>query len=416
VIQSIRRLSVLMSVCAGLLLLPAIALAGAKDPLRAALALPQASLLVMDGGNTLHAKNIHRPMIPASTMKLLTALAAIERWGLEHRFKTHFYLGKDGRLWVRGMGDPNLDTEELTRIAMILSSQGLGRVRGIGLDDSHFASNLKIPGRSNTLNPYDAPVTALAANYNTIHLKNHGKMRSAEAEAPLTSTAAKVARGLGRGQYRVNLRNQDNSVRYFGELLAARLEAQGIRVSGDIQVGAVPRGARRFYTHENSRNLGQVVRSMLRYSNNFVANDLFLLLGDRQNGRPLDIGLSSEYMTQWTRRRFGWKNFRIEEGAGLSRGNRLSAQQLIELLEAFKPYRHLMPRQRNNDAVMAKTGTLTGVSTYAGYVQRGDKWATFSLMINQPVSGNLRKQVASSLVYDSRRVADLCTIDRPNIC
>lgn len=116
-------------------------------------------------------------MVPASTMKILTALAAIRHWGLAHRFHTDFYLGKDGRLWVRGYGDPYLVSEELDRIVAALRTRGVRKIAGIGLDDSYFDPALTISGRSASNNPYDAPVTALAANFNTVNIVNQTNVR-----------------------------------------------------------------------------------------------------------------------------------------------------------------------------------------------------------------------------------------------
>jgi D-alanyl-D-alanine carboxypeptidase/D-alanyl-D-alanine-endopeptidase (penicillin-binding protein 4) len=65
---------------------------------------------------------------------------------------------------------------------------------------------------------------------------------------------------------------------------------------------------------------------------------------------------------------------------------------------AFAPNFDLMPVHEGNNDVHAKSGTLTGVSCYAGYVRRGTTWAPFALMINQPVDYNLRLRVASALV------------------
>ncbi len=61
------------------------------------------------------------------------------------------------------------------------------------------------------------------------------------------------------------------------------------------------------------------------------------------------------------------------------------------------PYRRLVPQQDNNANVRAKTGTLRGVSCYAGWVRRGSAWVPFSLLINQPVDYGFRLQVASAL-------------------
>jgi len=94
---------------------------------------------------------------------------------------------------------------------------------------------------------------------------------------------------------------------------------------------------------------------MLEYSNNFIANDLFLLLGMRATGLPLDMAKAQRAADAWARETFGWRDHRIEDGAGLSPGNRLSARQLLDAVKAFAPYRELLPSQ--NGAVRAKTGT-----------------------------------------------------------
>jgi D-alanyl-D-alanine carboxypeptidase/D-alanyl-D-alanine-endopeptidase (penicillin-binding protein 4) len=158
-------------------------------------------------------------------------------------------------------------------------------------------------------------------------------------------------------------------------------------------------GAKRIYGHRNSRNLRAVLDSMLEYSNNFIANGLFLLLGQAGANQSLTLAGSQRAMTRWAGERFRWRDFVIEDGAGLSRGNRLSARQLLDAVKAFAPYRDLLPEQ--NSRIRAKTGTLRGVSTYAGYVNRANGWAPFSLLINQSVPYKLREKVADDLVRSS---------------
>jgi D-alanyl-D-alanine carboxypeptidase/D-alanyl-D-alanine-endopeptidase (penicillin-binding protein 4) len=368
----------------------------AADPIGQAIALGDASLVVAEGGRTVIADNADRGMVPASTMKLVTALAAIERWGLNHRFTTEFRQGRDGRLWVVGQGDPYLVSEELDAAVAALKRQGLGSVNGIGLDDGLFVAGDRIPGRSASHNPYDAPVTALAVNFNTVNvIVSGGSVRSAEAQTQLTPTARRLGAAMGGGKHRVNLKTRDNALSHFGELLELKLAAAGVRVNGDVRVGRAPAGARVLLTHRNSRPLSTVVENMLEYSTNFVANDLFLLLGER--GGQSSMAQSQQIVEDWARRKFGWRSFAIEDGAGLSRGNRLSGRQLIDVLDAMAPYRNLVPAQDGNPSVRAKTGTLRGVSCYAGWVRRGGDWAPFSLLINQPVSYGFRNQVASAL-------------------
>ncbi|MFY9973361.1 MAG: D-alanyl-D-alanine carboxypeptidase [Chromatiaceae bacterium] len=371
----------------------------AAGPVDQVQGLSRASLLVQEVGRSLVSYNADRPMVPASTMKVLTSLAALETWGRGHRFETDFYLDGSGWLWVKGLADPYLVSEELDRIAQGLKSKGVRDVKGIGLDDSFFAPDVEIAGRSSSDNPYDAPVTALAANFNTVSVVRSGsKVSSAEPQTPLTPMARRLGSEGGAGKKRVNLQQRTLAVGYFGELLAAKLRGAGIEVGEGQRNAPVPRGAKRVYRHQNSRTLAEVVGPTLEYSNNFVANALFLHLASPDGKGRVSMAAAQRAMTDFARRRFGWRDFTLEDGAGLSRGNRLSARQLVEVMEAFAPYRDLMPAQDGNSAVRAKTGTLRGVSCYAGYVRRGGAWEPFALMINEPVDYNLRLRVASALV------------------
>jgi D-alanyl-D-alanine carboxypeptidase/D-alanyl-D-alanine-endopeptidase (penicillin-binding protein 4) len=383
-----------------------VAWAATGGALARVLGLPQASLLVEEAGTTPIALQADRPMVPASTTKLLTALAAIERWGLAHRFETDFLRDREGWLWVRGSGDPFLVAEELDRVAAALRAQGLDRVKGVAIDDSYFAEGVEVAGRSDTDNPYDAPVSAVAANFNTVHVRvTADGIASAEPQTPLTPLARELARGLPPGAHRINLKDRSRAVRYFAEVLAAKLEAAGVTVGPGQRSGPVPAGAERLYRHANTRDLRAVLAAMLEYSSNFIANQIFLLLADDGRGTPLTMEAARRRMHAWADATFTWQGYRIEDGAGLSRGNRLSARQLLDVLKALAPHRELLPAQ--GPAIRAKSGTLRGVSCYAGFVARDGVWVPFSLLINQPVPYDLRLRAAEDLA-ETKDLARLC--------
>ncbi|WP_148217440.1 D-alanyl-D-alanine carboxypeptidase/D-alanyl-D-alanine-endopeptidase [Allochromatium vinosum] len=370
----------------------------ADDPVAQVRALPQASLLVKERGQDRIAYQAETARIPASTMKLLTAYAALETWGRDHRFHTDVFQDASGWLWVKGAADPYLVSEELDRLVAALKRQGVRRVAGIGLDDSLFDPDVEIAGRSSSSNPYDAPVTALAANFNTLNLIREGeRIRSAEPQTPLTATGERLGRSGAAGKQRINLREREIALRYFGELLAAKLRAADIEVGDPQRIAPTPSDAKRILRHANSRTLAEMVAPMLEYSSNFVANALFLRLAAPDGQGRISMTQAKRTMTDFAQRRFGWTAFKIDDGAGLSRANRLSARQLVELLDAFAPYRDLMPQQDDDPNVRAKTGTLRGISSYAGYVRRGGAWEPFALLIEQPVAYDLRRRVASQL-------------------
>lgn len=378
------------------LALVAVAPVAAGDALTRVFAMPKASLVLEEGGREAIAHQPDRAMIPASTMKIVTALRAIQRWGLDHRFHTDFHLTEDRWLWVRGRGDPYLVSEELDLVVAALKRQGLRALAGIGTDDSLFASDVEIAGRSSTDNPYDAPVTALAVNFNTINVvRSREGVRSAEPQTPPTPLARQLGQRLAPGTHRINLKEREMALRYAGELIAAKLSAAGVAIGDGLRTGRVPDGATLLHRHYGSRDLRAVIASMLEFSNNFIANDLFLLLGDAADSAPLDMAKAQRAADAWARKTFGWRDHRIDDGAGLSPGNRLSARQLLDAVKAFAPYRDLLPAQ--NGRVRAKTGTLSGVSAYAGFVQRGGSWEPFSLLINQPAPYALRLEVADEL-------------------
>ena len=361
-------------------------------------ALKNAGLLVVDTqGQPLLADNNRRAFIPASTTKIVTAWLALYRWGENHRFVTDFYFDQPSNtLTVKGSGDPFLVSEEIKLIADALSQRGISHIETIVLDGSAFSSGLVLPGTGRTNNPYDAVPSALAANFNTVNLKRvKRRIRSAEPQTPLTAIARGMYKGIKKKKLRVNLgRDPRKAERYFGELLFAMLQQQGVSVGNRIKQGRAPQQAP-FYKHLNSRTLGEMIRPMMKYSTNFIANQLVLMMAQQQFNRPANAKDVKAYMQDNLQAHFSWTNVSFEEGAGLSRKNRISPKQLVELLQNFTQYRHLLPEVETG--VFAKSGTLNKVSTLAGYIVDGNEWKPFALMMNQAVPYKLRNRIAKEL-------------------
>ena len=250
----------LLAFACALLLMPAQALAGAREKL-ASLA-PSGLVLVMDEkGNELVAQNADKPFVPASVAKIVTAWLAMEVLGADYRFKTRFYLDGDRVLYIRGGGDPFLISEELAQLApALVAAIGKQPLSGIVLDASYYPSDIRIPGIEATDEAYDALNSALAVNFNTIHAVRKGKtVRSAEEQTPITPLAISqfLARGA-QGHGRISLtQNPTMGLQYAGELIAAFIERAGGSVKGKISTGVVPEGLEPVYVHYQSRPLSR---------------------------------------------------------------------------------------------------------------------------------------------------------------
>ena len=350
-----------------LLLLPVPALAGVKETV-ATLA-PSALVLVMDAnGNSLLAQHVDEAFVPASVTKIVTAWMAMEVLGGDYRFETRFYLDSKRVLYVRGGGDPFLISEELAALATeLVAAIGKQPITGVVLDGSYYPSDLGVPGIENDDLAYNALNSALAVNFNTVYATRSGdKVLSAEKQTPITPLAIAEFRKRGpNGTGRISL-TQDSTVslRYAGELIAAFIARAGGGVNGAITTGDVPGGLEPVYVHRQSRPLSAILVELLRASNNYIANQVFLEIGGRRLGSPVSVEKSLHVANEMLAAHELGADIHLEEGSGISRDNRFTARGLAKVLELFAPHADLL---RGHDGGMNKTGTMDGVRTLAGY-------------------------------------------------
>lgn len=348
-------------------------------------------------GRTLFSHRINDSFMPASTIKVATSACALDKLGENYHFKTEFYNLPGNILGVKGYGDPHLVSEELLLIAQELKNRGFKEVRGFLLDASYFDNPIVIDGSSQSSNPYDALNTALLANFNTINVRKlkNGTIISAEAQTPLTPIAIEMAK-KSPANGRVNLaQDRTRSIKYVGELLAQFLKKESVLVSGTIQLGNIPENSELLYTHYNSRNLAEVIRGLLEFSTNLTANQLFLTMGAEVYGAPATVAKGAQVLNEFLQNKVQWKNFKVVEGSGLSRQNRVSPAQMMQLLDYFAPHRDLLPL---HDLVFrAKTGTLTGANTYMGYFFLKGEWVQFVFLVNSPVPFDYKFKLAKDV-------------------
>lgn len=352
-----------------------------------------------ENGRLLGSCNADTPFIPASIIKIPTALVALRVLGSDYRFKTEFYTDSRDNLYIRGFGDPLLVSEEVLEIVTQLQELGVDRIRDIFIDDLSFALEHQPLGRESSSNPYDAPVGATAVNFNTVSIRVNTKhrVRSAEPQTPTLPIMKKLGRHRRPGKYLINVckgscEPEEQMAELTAQLFRAQARLAGIGSDGGYGRRPVPAGVHLLYTHENSRNLDEVLASMLRYSSNFIANLVYLTIGAEKYGYPATWAKANRAVRKGLIGELGPRTASLivqEEGSGLSRNNRVTAGAMLQVLQRFKPYAHLLRIRRK---VPVKSGTMKGIYNYAGYLQDGKP---FVILLNQ--QANTRSTVLDRL-------------------
>lgn len=381
---------------------------------------------------------------PASLMKLLTTQVALDQLGPGFTWKTTFYkegeLRSDGvlsgNLYIKGGGDPKLSLEVAWRMLQKLRAFGVKRIQGdLVFDKSVFEPMTQDPSAfdDQPLRPYNVGADALLINFNALLLTFVPDLQAGVArvqvQPPLQGLVVQPTVALVKGacnDYRAALKvsfESANALQFKGvypqecaertwplaypkpqeytqRALAGMWSALGGTVSGNVRLGLVPSELRPLW-EESSATLAQIIRDMNKYSNNVMAQQLFLSLS-LDGSRPASFEQSQAKVKAW------WTQNMpktqpvpvIDKGSGLSRIESISANGLADVLEwAWRsPW---MPEfvaslpivgqegtlQKSDLGVMAhlKTGSLRDVLGVAGYVQTrfGERFLVVA-MVNDP--------------------------------
>ncbi|MBM89052.1 MAG: hypothetical protein CMQ41_11815 [Gammaproteobacteria bacterium] len=348
-------------------------------------------LLHSPEGNAILSHNSRQALVPASLLKIPLAHVTLSSLGEDFRFETHFYRNASDDLLIRGLGDPFLVSEEISKIAEALSHLQLEKVRRLVIDDSAFESDLDLPQERTTIDPYAARNSAMAVNFNTVNLAwdTNGSLISGETQTPLTPLARELGAQLPAGEaQRINLGSEPvNGLQQAQQLFSLLLGETGILVADrNFYHESLSDEWTLFYRHISSRSLREILEGMLRFSNNFIANQLFLTLGTINNGYPTSATNARAILQQQLAKLYGPgfgkdpNSLLMLEGSGLSRTQRVTAEGMMHILEAFKPYADLLPEV---NGFLYKSGTMTGIYNFAGYIPRPDGLYPYVIMTNQ---------------------------------
>ncbi len=413
-----------------------------------------ASWLLVDlaTGETRAAHHPDRPRIPASTVKLATAVAALEILGGDRRLSTELLATGaveegvlHGDLVLRGGGDPLLDIADLLDLALALRDLGVDGVEGAFLlDDGLLPRFPEIAPSEPGSAPYNAGIGALTVDFARVRLVPGEVPASVPPlfEAGLVWTDRPVpppetarfeddAGSEARWAIPRDGRARALPVKDAG-MHAAAIFRELARGAG-ILLPAPRRGptppTAGVLARVESAPLRRIVRGMLLYSNNQVAETLGLLTGRALGDTPpVSLAASAARMLRGLAERLSavdWSSAELANHSGLGAGSRLTAGQLVALLRRGAD-RHrlaaLLPasgwagtlRRRLEEPatalrIWAKTGTIDYASAVAGYLLPANgRMQAFAVMLDDPVA---------RAIYDRRpekSVAELADADRWN--
>lgn len=395
-------------------------------------------------GEVLFERAADRPLTPASNMKILTAMAALETFGPTHRFETEVLAdrrpgadGAVGTLYVRGGGDPALTSEDWWRLAADLHGRGLRRVTGdVVLDPSAFDGARWHPDwGAVSSRAYHAPVGGLNANYGAFAVmvrpgERPGEPVQVDVDPPVAYLRVANRARTGPAGQRSSLvvdrspapngelvtvdgqlpagaksktyyRSVSDPTRYAGAVLVMQLAALGIEVQGGTRVGSVPADAEPILEFAG-KPLAEIVRLFIKYSNNAVAESLVKAMGAHATGAPgsWENGIPASVAALGSLG-VDLDGLRIVDGSGLSYRDKLSPRSLVAALRIGRGSFRIGPELTaalpiaNGDGtlekrvegapgrVRAKTGLLNRVTSLSGYAELPDgEVAVFSVLTN----------------------------------
>ena len=409
------------------------------------------------GGPARLAYRIDAPVNPASIAKLVTTYASLELLGPAYTWATPVYVDGpvqggvlQGNLYLKGQGDPKLVVEKLWLLMRRVQGLGIQRIAGdIVLDRSAFETAPADPGAfdGEPMRPYNAAPDALLVNFKSVVMtftpqNGHARVQVepplAGVQWPATVPTTPGECGDWRGGLRADWRDPA-APRFAGGYPAAcgervwpiayadppgyaaravlgMWQSLGGALGGQVREGRVPAGLAPVFEWR-SPPLAEVLRDINKFSNNVMAQQVFLTLSREARGVGTLEG-SREVLRSWWQGRIGGEPPAIENGAGLARGDRITARQLGQLLQLawrspFMPelasslpisgQDGTLRRMQGMAVAHLKTGSLRDVAGVAGFVHgaSGRRYVLVAIA-NHPNAGAIRSLFEPLMAWAAR--------------
>lgn len=360
---------------------------------------------------------------PASTLKLVTALAAKLELGDDFRYQTSIESVKNDVV-IRFSGDPTLTTPDLKQLLTTIKQSGINKITGdLWLDNSAFTGYDRAVGWPWDILGvcYSAPASAISLDDNcvqaSIYTESDGKTRVyvPEHQPIYVTTQAKSVSKIEQESTQCDLEllsSPDNhyqlqgclqsrskplplkfavqdSALYTQRVLNTLLRQQNIELTGQIKVGKYSKQGKTLATHQSAL-LPDLLEVMLKKSDNLIADNLTKTIGAQFYLQPGSFGNGTKAIKQilFAKTGIDLEHTPLADGSGLSRNNRFTSQNMAAVLRyiwqneqelgliALMPtsgtdgtlkYRRSMRKAPIKGELIAKSGSLYGSSNMAGF-------------------------------------------------
>ncbi len=373
--------------------------------------------------------------LPASTQKVITALAALLQLGPDFRFTTTLESKGTvdngvlkGDLVARFGGDPTLKRQNIRNMVATLKKSGVQKIEGnVLIDTSIFASHDKAPGWpwNDMTQCFSAPPAAAIIDRNCFSVSLYSAQKPGDLAyirvasyypVNMFSQVRTLARGSSEGQYceldvvpgdlnRFTLTGclpqrtdplplafaiQDGAS-YAGAIIKAELKDAGITYTGTLLRQTQVNEPGTVIASTQSAPLHDLLKIMLKKSDNMIADTVFRMIGHAHFGVPGTWRAGSDAVRQILRQQAGVDigNTIIADGSGLSRHNLIAPATMMQVLQYIAQhdnelnyismlplagydgslqYRAGLHEAGVDGKVSAKTGSLQGVYNLAGFI------------------------------------------------
>jgi D-alanyl-D-alanine carboxypeptidase/D-alanyl-D-alanine-endopeptidase (penicillin-binding protein 4) len=389
-------------------------------------------------GDTVYSLNEKTPMIPASTLKLVTSSASVDLLGMDYLYSTTLYKSTNNDLYLKLSGDPLLTASDLGKLVSSAKDKNIAP-KNFYIDDSAFdtvewgegwqwdddlnplmpkfsiynldKNLLKIEisptvnGRppSITVKPF-YPLTfvnMISTNTSvptsvTLEKNNDiapNMLNASGTVAKMYTTVIPVANPKMNFILRLEETLRTKSLEYFGTIKSAKLPEKNVYVVDTVEHG-----------------LDSVLSNILKNSDNLMAETLFKTAGEVYSGnigsRENSLKMLETYLDE---NNINHEDIKIVDGSGVSKNNLVTADFMSDFLilkskkDDFDSFKKLLPTPGEGtlknrmlyfkDNLYAKTGTLSETSAIAGYItsRRGKVYA-FDIMIHDAKTSAVDKK------------------------